>query len=102
MGVWGPHYDTRRFSRRDVLKAAAAFACLPSVRAGEVQPESLQRQSSELLDEIERRACLYFYEQGHPVTGLVPRSSSHGRAGSSPDCKRGGNRFRTQRVVHRP
>ena len=54
-----------------MLKAAAAFACLPSARAEEVQPESLQRQSSELLDEIERRACLYFYEQGHPVTGLV-------------------------------
>jgi hypothetical protein len=24
-----------------------------------------------LLDELERRACLFFYEQAHPVTGLV-------------------------------
>ena len=24
-----------------------------------------------LLEEVERRACLYFYEQAHPVTGLV-------------------------------
>jgi hypothetical protein len=26
---------------------------------------------STFLDELERRACLYFYEQAHPVTGLV-------------------------------
>ena len=72
MGVWGPRYDSRRFSRRDALKvaAAAALGSLRPARAEEA-PAKPQPKASELLDEIERRACLYFYEQGHPVTGLV-------------------------------
>ncbi len=72
MGVWGPRYDSRRFSRRDALKvaAAAALGSLRPARAEEAQAKP-QPKASELLDEIERRSCLYFYEQGHPVTGLV-------------------------------
>jgi len=35
-----------------------------------VEPTS-QGASDELLDEIERRACLYFYEMADPATGLV-------------------------------
>lgn len=45
-------------SRRHFLFGAAAASA-----AAETRPA--------LLDEIERRACLYFYEQAHPVTGLV-------------------------------
>jgi hypothetical protein len=45
-------------SRRHFLFGAAAASAAAETRPG-------------LLDEIERRACLYFYEQAHPVTGLV-------------------------------
>ncbi|HYO84406.1 MAG TPA: glucoamylase family protein [Bryobacteraceae bacterium] len=31
----------------------------------------LDAARDDLLEQIERRACLYFYEQAHPVTGLV-------------------------------
>lgn len=38
---------------------------------GAAVARAAEQKRSTLLDEIERRACLYFYEQAHPVTGLV-------------------------------
>ncbi|MBC8164529.1 MAG: hypothetical protein H7Y20_01510 [Bryobacteraceae bacterium] len=52
-----------RLSRRAFLTGMAG-ACTPSLSGA-------LKDRSALLEELERRACLYFYEQGHPVTGLV-------------------------------
>ena len=58
-------------TRREVLRAAAlTFAGWRSARAEASEPV-IPRQRLDLLDEIERRACQFFYEQAHPVTGLV-------------------------------
>jgi hypothetical protein len=46
-------------NRREFLLSAAAAGC------------SAAQLRENLLEEIERRACLYFFEQAHPVTGLV-------------------------------
>ena len=51
-------------NRRTFLGGLAASAAAPLLRA---QPRGTDR----LLDEIERRACAYFYEQADPETGLV-------------------------------
>ncbi len=57
-------------SRRTFLQSAAAGGvCLQSGRLlGASAPD---RASDRLLDEIERRACRYFYEMADPNTGLV-------------------------------
>jgi hypothetical protein len=59
-------------TRRGFLQALAfgglAAAVVPSGKAVEPPPPGA---SDELLDEIERRACLYFYEMADPATGLV-------------------------------
>ncbi|MEJ7606516.1 MAG: hypothetical protein WKF37_09660 [Bryobacteraceae bacterium] len=39
--------------------------------AGSIAGRALPTETTELLAEIQRRACLYFYEQANPVTGLV-------------------------------
>lgn len=56
-------------TRRNFLIALAAAT------AGSRMPlkayDSAQGASEELLDEIERRACLYFYEMADPLTGLI-------------------------------
>uniref|UniRef100_Q027N6 Glycoamylase-like domain-containing protein n=1 Tax=Solibacter usitatus (strain Ellin6076) TaxID=234267 RepID=Q027N6_SOLUE len=54
-------------SRRHFLKTAAAAAGCPIVR-GATAPD---RASDHLLDELEHRACRYFYEMADPNTGLV-------------------------------
>lgn len=46
-------------NRREFLLGAAALA------------RAANERRTELLEEVEKRACLYFYEQGHPITGLV-------------------------------
>jgi hypothetical protein len=59
-----------RFARREFLKWAGASVLTPALKA---------RESAGLLDEIERRACLFFYEQADPRTGLVrDRARMHG------------------------
>jgi len=55
--------------RRDFLRLAALpviSSILPPAKASD-----LPSDRSALLNEIERRACLYFLENAHPVTGLV-------------------------------
>jgi hypothetical protein len=54
------------WSRRDLLMAIGGAGML----CGAAEPK-LPADRLKLLDEIERRACLFFYEQAHPVTGLV-------------------------------
>jgi hypothetical protein len=53
-------------SRRELLLALGTGAIL--CRGTE---PGLPAERLKLLDEVERRACLFFYEQAHPVTGLV-------------------------------
>lgn len=59
-------------SRREVLRfagASVAAALFPSIsRAGDAE---IPKSRDALLDEIERRACRYFYDCAHPATGLV-------------------------------
>jgi hypothetical protein len=52
-------------SRRSFLLGAVLGPDIESARA------DTTAQHAALLDELERRACLFFYEQAHPVTGLV-------------------------------
>jgi len=53
--------------RRDFLRLVTA-----GIGAGALAPLSMCAQDSiDLLDEVERRACLFFYEQADPTTGLV-------------------------------
>jgi hypothetical protein len=63
-----------RFTRRTFLAAVAgsglaAMSVHPAMASDDEPP--LDGASDELLDEIERRACLYFYEMADPATGLV-------------------------------
>ncbi len=59
--------------RRDFLKAAiaAAFAAATPLEALAVTQDESSPAGDELLNEVERRACLYFYEMADPQTGLV-------------------------------
>jgi hypothetical protein len=62
----------RGINRRDFIRCTSlggfAFAAL----AEETRPSApLTTKQVELLEELEKRACMFFYEQAHPVTGLV-------------------------------
>src|SRR5437868_2381057 len=50
---------------------AAGGVSLAANRTSTAAPKSAARASKGLLDEIERRACRYFYDMADPVTGLV-------------------------------
>jgi hypothetical protein len=50
------------------LKYGAAALCVAPAVRGSVE---LGQEQHLLLDEMERRACLFFWEQADPVTGLV-------------------------------
>src|SRR5262245_33855740 len=72
-------------TRRDLLRSAgvSVFA-LGGARLAKAFSESeltpIPDKRLGLLDEVERRACLYFYEQAHPATGLVmDRARTDGR-----------------------
>lgn len=68
--------------RRSVLKLLAAGAALPSlpesIRAekpvdsgAETAAYKLTAQDNAFLDDLQRRACMFFLEQGSPTTGQV-------------------------------
>jgi hypothetical protein len=57
-------------SRRDLLRSAALPAML-SIFPSLGKSNEVPSDRAALLDEIERRACTYFLENAHPVTGLV-------------------------------
>jgi hypothetical protein len=61
--------DRRDFVRRATLGGLAALG-LGGARAA-AAPANVAANREALLEEIQKRACLYFYEQAHPVTGLV-------------------------------
>jgi hypothetical protein len=68
-----------QLSRREFLTAAAG-----SVSCGLLAPflaarsrHSEPAKKDDLLMEIERRACLFFYEQSDPATGLVKDRARH-------------------------
>src|SRR5438270_12868919 len=50
---------------------AAGGVSLAAQRTSIAAPKSAPRASKGLLDEIERRACRYFYDMAAPDTGLV-------------------------------
>jgi hypothetical protein len=50
---------------------AAGGVSLAAPRISTAAPKSATRASKGLLDEIERRACRYFYDMADPDTGLV-------------------------------
>src|SRR5947208_2666930 len=52
-------------TRRELLVKAATLAAATRLARAE------EAKRTALLDDLERRACLYFYEQGHPGSGLV-------------------------------
>ena len=58
------HRQLETMTRRQALLGLAGAAIAPPTRAAEKSRETF-------LEEVEKRACLYFYEQAHPVTGLV-------------------------------
>ena len=66
-----------RLSRREFL--IAATSALPAALL--VNPSSprkqLSKENSDLLIEVERRACLFFYEQADPQTGMVKDRARH-------------------------
>jgi hypothetical protein len=70
-------------SRRDLLKNAALAAAGSVVSAGRASALPPMGNRERLLDEIERRACRYFWENSNPETGLVldraPADGSRGR-----------------------
>jgi hypothetical protein len=59
-----PAVGRRDFFRLAGLGGVAALAAANT-------PARLTTNREAFLEEIQRRACLYFYEQAHPVTGLV-------------------------------
>lgn len=66
---------SRAFSRRDLLRAAGAAAAstlVPRPLAFAITSDSKISQQDQLfLDELERRACLFFWEQASPNTGQI-------------------------------
>ena len=68
-------------TRRGLLQSAAVLLSGAVLRNSSPSslPKSMERREL-LLDEMENRACLYFWEQANPDTGLVrDRSRSNGR-----------------------
>src|SRR5829696_109602 len=55
-------------TRRNVLKTAA-LAAIGGVVPTRAAARGVNRET--LLDELERRACRYFWEHSNPETGLV-------------------------------
>src|SRR5438067_1846255 len=75
--------DARLFSRRNflssILKLAAALASPPRISSA-VSRSGKSSASDDLLDELERRVCRFFYEEADPATGLVKdRARTEGR-----------------------
>ncbi|MGO8772641.1 MAG: glucoamylase family protein [Terracidiphilus sp.] len=73
-----------KMSRREMLAstaAAAGCAILPQalVRAG---AETLTREDEDFLDNLERSACLFFWEQASPMTGQVLDRARYDLAGA--------------------
>lgn len=66
---------TRRNVTRWIAGSLLSGPALPSLLEGVAQaaprPRTLDPDTSAFLDEMERQACLYFYEQADPATGQI-------------------------------
>jgi hypothetical protein len=62
---------TRRVFLGSLVAAALDIAPLPRGAAQQAPAVDEHLSGERLLDEIERRGCLYFYEMADPATGLV-------------------------------
>ncbi|HEY2040384.1 MAG TPA: hypothetical protein VGG95_12000, partial [Edaphobacter sp.] len=66
---------TRRNATRWIAGSVLSGLALPSLLEGsaEAAPRTrpLDPDTSSFLDEMERQACLYFYEQADPATGQI-------------------------------
>src|SRR4051794_26115506 len=64
-----------RLTRRDLFRGVCGAALLGAARgrsrASELDGNRISSTGLELMEEIEKRACAFFYEHAHPVTGLV-------------------------------
>ena len=73
-----PGLSRRRFVS-SLLAGGAALAATPAIEAAAPAIKAIAPKDS-LLDELERRACLYFREAADPKTGLVlDRARAQGR-----------------------
>lgn len=71
-------------SRRSMLAATAAAACctlLPS-HSAHAGTAGLTQEDEAFLDDLERRACLFFWEQASPATGQVLDRARHDLGGA--------------------
>jgi hypothetical protein len=74
------------FSRREFFGAAIGSLALAfSPRQIHKSPTTPRTSVNELLIEMERRACLFFYEHADPVTGLVKDRARHTGSDTPPD-----------------
>jgi hypothetical protein len=65
-------------SRREFFGAAMGTLALAfSPRQSRKSPITPDKSINEVLVEMERRACLFFYEQANPATGLVKDRARH-------------------------
>lgn len=60
-----------RMWRRDFVRMLSAAAMAPSLHGSAAPRFQLTRADEQLLDEIQRRGCLFFAEQASPTTGQV-------------------------------
>jgi len=77
-------------SRRQFLRAVgAAVGCAlsPPLAIGAGRAYSLSDEDDAFLDELERRGCLFFWEQGSADTGQV-RDRARNHLGGEPDPRR--------------
>ncbi|MBS1820522.1 MAG: hypothetical protein JST61_00865 [Acidobacteria bacterium] len=69
------HQITRRGATRLIAETLLSGIALPSLTSrtvlAEPRPAALNAADTVFLDEMERQACLYFYEQADPSTGQV-------------------------------
>jgi hypothetical protein len=69
----GPLFYTSgvTLSRREFLVCGGAAVAAASLKLRAAEP------NADLLTDIQRRACLYFYEQADPATGMVKDRARH-------------------------
>src|ERR1700679_3054686 len=74
--------------RRTLLKFITASAVIRPGFAPAAPPNSLSHSDEALLDDIERRGCLYFTEQASPNTGQVLDRAAWRNSKGEPDRRR--------------
>jgi hypothetical protein len=73
------------FNRRQAIAAmtaAAGCALAPGYSSLAAEPWSPSREDEAFLDDLERQACLFFWEQASPVTGQVLDRARNDLAGA--------------------